>query len=36
MNMVSEETKALNKRLAEEEENMAEKVKLYANFGFYS
>jgi hypothetical protein len=35
-NVVSEETKAYNKRREEEDENMAEKVKLYSNFGFYS
>jgi hypothetical protein len=33
---VSEATKAYNKRMAEEDENVAEKAKLYSNFGFYS
>jgi hypothetical protein len=35
-NVVSEATKAYNKRRAEEDENAAEKAKLYSNFGFYS
>lgn len=34
--VVSEATKAYNKRMAEEDENVAEKAKLYSNFGFYS
>jgi hypothetical protein len=35
-NVVSKATKAYNKRMTEEDENEAEKAKLYSNFGFYS